>query len=132
MKNVIEKIANKVMETQGRLEKVAVSPIIGALRADGLSAEEARELRKYYGLREKDGLRGRAYMRGWGHELMGALAGAGIGIPASIATGSKYPAAILPTVLGLGMGTYSTQKYSPENYKKLKREGKLGNNSTEK
>lgn len=90
---------------------------VGAVRASDLSADEAQELRRHYGLKPKRGLKTRSF---WRSAIMGTLGGAAGGM-----VGAPFGA----TATGLGglAGTiggtiYGSNKYTKGNLRKIRAE----------
>jgi hypothetical protein len=106
-----------IMVKVAALQKIAfVSGLLGAIRADQLSPQEVKELREYYGLKPKGGLKTRSYWKTNAHAAAGGLLGtaAGYGL-------GRVPAALGGTAGMIAGAIHASNKYSPQGYAKIKR-----------
>lgn len=91
---------------------------LGVGRASQLTPEEAIELRKYYGLKEKPDLKGRALGRGFGYSMLGSMAGTAAGSVLGI------PTKALGYIGGTVASAAASKKYSLGNLQKIRQQEK--------
>lgn len=88
--------------------------ILNSIRAGELSPEQSYQLREYYGLKPKAGLKTRAFWRGWAHSQLGSIGGGLMGSAfGPIGSGLGAVAG------GVAAGLHSGSKYSLSGYKKV-------------